>query len=248
MKYTENISRFEKKDNGGITLNKQYFYCLAYCYLHKVFKHSGQKNEEAMVAAGDKCRTNCTVLVNAKLSHISMSFGAPFVNYLGSRTTQFVLPNTTNGCSSCSIEHKHKRGKLLFDHTEADDYAIIDNGENAIGLFRSSGKFSLHAHYYVYNFQHGTLDKVTCHEDGGQEYLDSSFQENKPLRLSIVKFPKDSILLPENGSSCKNLQFYPTATEAFQAVFNSEAYIKSKLMEQLIDKYKMLMIGVPHEL
>ena len=85
------------------------------------------------------------------------------------------MPNTTNGCSSCGIEHKHKRGKLLFDHTEADDYAIIDNGENVIGLFRSSGKFSLHAHYYVYNFQHGTLDKVTCHEDGGQEYLDSSF-------------------------------------------------------------------------
>jgi hypothetical protein len=247
MKHTENINRFDKKDNGGVTLNKQYYYCLAYCYLHRVFKYTGQKNEEAMVNAGAKCATNCTVLYDAKLSHISMAFGAPFVRYLGSRETHFVLPNVNDGISSCNIEHKFRRGKMLLDHTESDDYAIIDNGENAIGLFRSSGRYSVHAHYYVYNFQHGTLDKVTCHEDGGQEYLDSSFQDNNALRLSIVKFPDQAVISPENETLNKKLQEWPTATDAYPKVFNLN-YMKSQEITRLINKYARLMIGAPPEL
>lgn len=248
MKYTENIQRFEKKDNGGITLNKQYFYCLAYCYLHQVFKYTGYKNEDAMVNAGSRCDTNCSILYNTKLSHISMSFCIPFVKYK-SRDNRFILPNITDGNSpSCNIEHRHKRGSDLYNNTDANDYGIIDNGENAIGFFRSSGRLSLRAHYYAYNFQHGTLDKVTCHDDGGQEYLDSCFQDNKPLRLSIVKFSKEDIVRPDDKSMLKKLQQFQTANDAYRSLFHSPEYFKLKEVEHIIKKYEDLLKWEPAEL
>jgi len=250
MKHTENIARFDKADNGGVTLKKQYYYCLAYCYLHRVHKRRGEKNEEAMRIAGYSCKTNCTALYDAELIHISLSFGAPFVRFARERDMpepiRFLLPKADD-IDSCKIGEKSKRGEKLCKNTYANDYAIIDNGTNAIGIFRSSGTFSLNPHYYVYNFQHGTLDKVTCHQEGGQEYLDSSFQDDKPLRLTTLHFSDESVLNPEDKSILSKLQVYHDATTAHQKLFN-QAYVNSMECTKAIEKHAKMIGVVPNEL
>ena len=244
MKYTETVRFFDKKDIVGVTLNKQYFYCLSYCYLHQFYKHKEEKsNGTAMELAGDKCKTNCTVLnPDARLSSISAVFGMPFRLH----GVPILMPATRKDCGF-KLEHRHNRGVHLFRATKSDGYAIIEDGEYAIALFRSSGKFSIRAHYYVYNFQHATLDKVTCHEDGGQEYLDSSFKHERPLNMTTVEFPDEAIFGAKSDEVFITLQTLG-ATDAYQRFFMTEKHLSLRQIEDKLREHPHLMIGAPPEL